>query len=119
MDILEKLKLNSEILKDTDISEKIIYFRDKIISKIHDNKIFFAGNGGSAAQAQHFSTELIVRYNKKFRERSYPCISICSDNVLLSACANDYGYENVFSKQLMGLAKKKRFINPIFNLRKF
>ena len=106
MDILEKLKLNSEILKDTDISEKITYFRDKIISKIHDNKIFFAGNGGSAAQAQHFSTELIVRYNKKFRERSYPCISICSDNVLLSACANDYGYENVFSKQLMGLAKK-------------
>ena len=40
MDILEKLKLNSEILKDTDISEKIIYFRDKIISKIQQQNFF-------------------------------------------------------------------------------
>ena len=106
MKILEKLKHNHDLLKDTNIEKKIETFKNKIIERFKDNRIFFIGNGGSAAQAQHFSTELIVRYNKKFKERSYPCISLCSDSVLITASANDYGYENIFERQLIGLSKK-------------
>lgn len=105
MNFAQKLIRNYEIIKDQDIDKKINLLSNKITDKIKKNKIFMAGNGGSAAQAQHFSTELIVRYNKKYKNRSYPCISLCADNVLLTACANDYGYDQIFAKQLEGLSK--------------
>ena len=68
MKILEKLKHNHDLLKDTNIEKKIETFKNKIIERFKDNRIFFIGNGGSAAQAQHFSTELIVRYKNLRKE---------------------------------------------------
>ena len=112
MNFAQKLIRNYEIIKDQDIDKKINLLSNKITDKIKKNKIFMAGNGGSAAQAQHFSTELIVRYNKKYKNRSYPCISLCADNVLLTACANDYGYDQIFAKQLEGLSKSGDILIP-------
>lgn len=65
--------------------------------------VFSCGNGGSAADAQHFAAELTGRY---VSERcSYPGVALTVDTSALTAIANDYGYERVFSRQLEGLGR--------------
>ena len=65
--------------------------------------LFFAGNGGSAADAQHLATEYVVRY---MRNRSaYPAVALTTDSSLLTAAANDLGFEAVFARQIEALAK--------------
>jgi D-sedoheptulose 7-phosphate isomerase len=67
------------------------------------HKVLVAGNGGSAAQAQHFAAELIGRFK---RERApYAVISLNTDTAILTAVANDYGYEDVFARQIQGLGQ--------------
>jgi D-sedoheptulose 7-phosphate isomerase len=62
-------------------------------------KALVAGNGGSAAQAQHFAAELVGRFK---RERSpYPVMALTTDTAILTAVANDYGYEDVFARQVL------------------
>jgi len=67
------------------------------------NKLLICGNGGSAAEAQHFSTELVGRYFKN--RRSLPAVALNADGSLLTCIGNDYGYDSVFSRQIEGLAK--------------
>jgi D-sedoheptulose 7-phosphate isomerase len=67
------------------------------------NKILTCGNGGSAADAQHFAAELVIRYNKE--RPSVPAIALSSDASAVTAASNDYGYEYVFSRQVEGLGK--------------
>ncbi len=64
-------------------------------------KILIAGNGGSAADAQHFAAELVGRYG--FDRPSLPSIALTTDTSALTAIGNDYGYEYIFSRQLEGL----------------
>jgi D-sedoheptulose 7-phosphate isomerase len=66
--------------------------------------LFFCGNGGSAADAQHMATEYVVRYMRN--RRAYPAIALTTDTSLLTAAGNDIGFENVFSRQVEALAKK-------------
>lgn len=66
--------------------------------------VFACGNGGSAADAQHFAAELTGRYVTD--RRSYPGIALTVDTSALTAIGNDYGYERVFSRQLEGLGKR-------------
>ena len=66
-------------------------------------KLLICGNGGSAAEAAHFATELVGRYAKN--RRSLPAIALSSDGSLLSCIGNDYGYEQAFSRQIAGLAR--------------
>lgn len=67
------------------------------------NKILICGNGGSAADAQHFSAELLGRY---VNERpSLAAIALTTDTSTLTAIGNDYGYEQVFSRQIHGLGQ--------------
>jgi D-sedoheptulose 7-phosphate isomerase len=66
-------------------------------------KLLICGNGGSAAEASHFATELVGRF--ALTRRSLPAIAISSDGSLLSCIANDFGYEQVFSRQISGLAQ--------------
>ena len=67
-------------------------------------KILIFGNGGSAADAQHFAAEMIVRF--KNERRSLACIALTTDTSIITACANDYDYASIFSRQVEGLAKK-------------
>lgn len=69
----------------------------------HDKKLLICGNGGSAAEAAHFSTELVGRYQKN--RASLPAIALSSDGSLVTCIGNDYGYEQVFSRQIAGLAR--------------
>jgi D-sedoheptulose 7-phosphate isomerase len=66
--------------------------------------LFFCGNGGSAADAQHMATEYVVRYMRN--RRAYPAIALTTDTSLLTAAGNDIGFENVFSRQVEALARK-------------
>jgi D-sedoheptulose 7-phosphate isomerase len=66
-------------------------------------KLLICGNGGSAAEAAHFATELVGRYAKT--RRSLPAIALSSDGSLLSCIGNDFGYEQVFARQVAGLAR--------------
>jgi D-sedoheptulose 7-phosphate isomerase len=69
-------------------------------------KILFCGNGGSAADSQHFATELVVRLSSEFEREALPAIALTTDTSLITACANDYGYEHVFSRQVQALGRK-------------
>ena len=66
--------------------------------------LFFAGNGGSAADAQHMATEYVVRYKKE--RRAYPAIALSTDTSLLTAAGNDYGFDTIFARQVEALCKK-------------
>jgi len=67
------------------------------------NKLLLCGNGGSAAEAQHFSTELVGRYFKT--RRSLPAVALTADGTLLSCIGNDFGFDDAFARQVEGLAK--------------
>jgi D-sedoheptulose 7-phosphate isomerase len=66
-------------------------------------KLLIAGNGGSAADAQHIAAELVSRFK---RDRApLPAIALTTDTSLLTAVGNDYGFEHVFERQVLGLGR--------------
>ena len=67
-------------------------------------KVMACGNGGSAADAQHFAAELIGRFERERKELA--AIALTTDTSILTAVGNDYSYDEIFSKQVRGLGKK-------------
>ena len=65
--------------------------------------LFFCGNGGSAADAQHMATEYVVRYMRN--RRALPAIALTTDSSLLTAAGNDLGFDQVFSRQVEALVR--------------
>lgn len=65
--------------------------------------LFFCGNGGSAADAQHIATEYVVRYMRN--RKAYPAVALTTDTSLLTAAGNDLGFEQVFARQVEALAR--------------
>lgn len=87
--------------------KKIEEFSDIIEETINsDKKIFICGNGGSAADAQHLAAEFLIRLNPKINRRSLPMIPLALDTSTLTACGNDYSFEEIFSRNLEGLGLK-------------
>ena len=68
------------------------------------NRVLLAGNGGSAADAQHIAAELVGRF--AFDRPGLPAIALTTDTSVLTAISNDYGYENVFARQVQALGSK-------------
>ena len=66
--------------------------------------LFFAGNGGSAADAQHLASEYVVRY-RRGNQRALRAIALTTDTSVLTAAANDFGYDQVFARQLEALGR--------------
>lgn len=84
--------------------EQIDRAGDLILNALKDGrKIIACGNGGSAAEAQHFATELVGRYFKN--RRSLPAVALTADGTLVTCIGNDYGYDAVFARQIEGLAQ--------------
>ena len=65
--------------------------------------LFFCGNGGSAADAQHMATEYVVRYMRN--RRAYPAVALTTDTSLLTAAGNDLGFDEIFARQVEALAR--------------
>lgn len=77
---------------------------DLIIGEIQNSsKIFICGNGGSAADAQHFAAELTGRFERE--RRALPAVALTTDTSAITAIGNDYGFEFIFSRQLEALAR--------------
>ena len=70
------------------------------------NKMFICGNGGSAADAQHIAAECLVRLNPKINRNPIPMISLALDSSTMTACANDYSFNNIFSRNLNALGNE-------------
>lgn len=75
-------------------------------------QVLLAGNGGSAAQAQHFAGELVGRFQQRERA-ALPALALTADPVALTAIANDYGYEWVFERQLCAHARESTVLVAI------
>lgn len=83
------LDLDSQVAKVADLIEQCLRA---------GNKLLVCGNGGSAADASHFATEFVVRFMKD--RPAYPAICLAGDGGLLTAAGNDYGFDEVFSRQV-------------------
>ncbi len=68
------------------------------------NKLLICGNGGSAADAQHFASELVGRF--ELERKGLPAIALTTDSSTLTSLSNDYGFEQVFAKQVEALGSK-------------
>lgn len=95
--ITEHIRLVQEI--DLVKLEEIANLIRKKIS--HGKKILIFGNGGSAADAQHFAAELIGRFKKE--RRAIPAIALTTDTSIITAIGNDYGFDQIFKRQLEGI----------------
>ncbi len=69
-------------------------------------KLLIAGNGGSAADASHFAAEMIVRLTADHNRQSLPALALCVDPSVLTAAANDFGFEKLFARQVEGLGQR-------------
>ena len=83
------LDLDSEMAKAAELIEQCLRA---------GNKMLVCGNGGSAADASHFATEFVVRFMKE--RPAYPAICLAGDGGLLTAAGNDYGFEEIFARQV-------------------
>jgi D-sedoheptulose 7-phosphate isomerase len=72
-------------------------------------KVLIAGNGGSAADSQHFAAELIVRLSAKLDRHPLPAIALTTDTSVLTAATNDYGFNHIFSRQVEALGQAGDF----------
>lgn len=99
------LKDHNEVVdKLSALKHQISIVGDLIIEALQNgNKLLIAGNGGSAADSQHFAAELTGRFLKE--RESLAGIALTTDTSAITAIANDYGYETVFLRQLSGLAR--------------
>lgn len=96
-------------------TKQTIYENEELLNKIEqvsklcvelykgNNKTILAGNGGSAADAQHIAAELVGRYG--FDRPSIPSLALTTDTSALTAIGNDYGYDKIFSRQLEGMGQ--------------
>jgi D-sedoheptulose 7-phosphate isomerase len=103
MNIASVLNSHIEVIKSLEAEIPLIQKISEICynAVINGNKILFCGNGGSAADAQHLAAEFVGRFVTK--RRSLPAIALTTDTSILTAVANDFGFENIFSRQIDGL----------------
>jgi D-sedoheptulose 7-phosphate isomerase len=69
-------------------------------------KIMLCGNGGSAADCQHFAAEMIVRLTARVERAAIPAVALTTDSSILTAAGNDYGFDQTFSRQVQGIGRK-------------
>jgi D-sedoheptulose 7-phosphate isomerase len=106
--IAAHLALSREALERTTQDAAIIDAARKIADVITialraGNKLLISGNGGSAADAQHIAAEIVGRYKQE--RAAYAAIALTTDTSALTAIGNDYGFEQVFARQIEGLGR--------------
>ena len=100
----ENLSVHKDLLK---LSKDIIQIIQIIKKKLKKGgKIMFCGNGGSAADAQHLAAEFIVRLRPNLNRNPIPAITLAQDTSTITACGNDYSFNDIFLRPFQALAKK-------------
>ncbi len=93
----------AQVVADTQSEAVAEYARRAAETLRAGGKLLFCGNGGSAADAQHLAAEYVVRLSRN--RQALPALALTTDTSVLTACANDLGYEEVFARQLQALAR--------------
>lgn len=102
----ESIQLKNKILNEGSLNS-MVSMGDKIVDSLEKgNKLMLCGNGGSAADAQHLAAELLVRLRPAYNRRSIPAIPLALDPSTLTACGNDFGYEQIFKKMIESLGNE-------------
>ena len=100
----ENIRAHNEIIK---ISKSINDVVENITKKLKKNgKILFCGNGGSAADSQHLAAEFLIRLRPNINRNPIPAITLTQDTSTLTACGNDYSFEDIFLRPFQALANK-------------
>jgi D-sedoheptulose 7-phosphate isomerase len=112
LDLLAHLRLGIEasiqshqaVLDDAGLLDNLVRTSQLMIDTFkRGNRVIFAGNGGSAADAQHLAAEFVSRF--EFDRPGLPSLSLSTDTSMLTAIGNDYGYEKLFRRQLEAQAR--------------
>ena len=105
-----KNQLEQNVIAHQDIlnmSYDIIEIINKIKKKLKKGgKILFCGNGGSAADAQHLAAEFVVRLRPSINRQPLPALSLVQDTSTITACGNDYSFNDIFLRPFKAIAKK-------------
>ena len=99
----DSIEVKQETLKKN-LSQIIITVEAIISAFQNGHKLFFCGNGGSAADCQHIAAEFVGRFQKE--RKAWPAIALTTDSSALTALGNDYSFDIVFSRQLQALGQK-------------
>ena len=100
----ENINIHQDMLK---MSKDIIDVIENIKKKLKKGgKLLFCGNGGSAADAQHLAAEFIVRLRPHINRKPIPALTLAQDTSALTACGNDYSFDDIFLRPFQALAKK-------------
>ncbi len=95
----------TQAAQDTALLDTSRKIASVIVAGLHaGNKLLIAGNGGSAADAQHIAAEIVGRYKQD--RPAWAAIALTTDSSALTAIANDYGFEQVFARQVEGLGRR-------------
>jgi len=112
--VIDELLEGSEVLRQTAyaLSAEIVNVAEHIVTTLHTGgKVMVCGNGGSAADAQHFAAELVGRFR---RERpGWAAIALTVDSSVLTSLSNDYGFEQVFARQVQALGRPEDMLVAI------
>jgi len=102
--IKDSIAIKESLLASTEVHDDIKAVAKMLISAFKSgNKVMFAGNGGSAADAQHLAAEFVSRF--EYDRPGLPSVALSTDTSILTAIGNDYGYENLFKRQLEAQSK--------------
>ena len=97
--IRDSISVKNKILEDEELVNSMHEVADECIAAYRQgNRVLLAGNGGSAADAQHIAAEFVGRY--AFDRPGLPAIALSTDTSMLTAIANDYGFDQIFRRQL-------------------
>ena len=102
--IQENIKIHNDIIKSSKIITSVIKTIKKKLQK--GGKILFCGNGGSAADAQHLAAEFLVRLRPLINRKPIPAISLAQDTSTITACGNDYSFDDIFLRPFQALSNK-------------
>lgn len=104
-EIDKSLQILTLLRADDNLLHTVAAAADALTATFRDGgKVLLAGNGGSAADAQHIAAEFVSRF--KFDRPGLPAIALTTDTSILTAIGNDYGYERLFGRQLEAMGQK-------------
>lgn len=106
-DVLASIERRKKVLNyvDKDMADKVHLISNAIVKCIKEgHKVLTCGNGGSAANAQHFTGDMVGRY--KHERIGFPCITLSVDNCAVTAISNDYDYKDLYAKELIALGRE-------------
>jgi D-sedoheptulose 7-phosphate isomerase len=110
--IEQSIAVKQAVLEDKNILQKIQFIAECCLSSLRaGGKIIFAGNGGSFADAQHLSAEFTSRF--MFDRAPLASVALGTNSSSLSAVGNDYGYDKIFARELLGIGKTEDVFIPI------